>query len=110
MFTFQTVVSVLVVLLLLEAIGLEEKMGRVLEGGNGVGSGGRGLQGARTEKCCVEEEEGDKEVRNFDAIQLPTNPSYISTLSPSHPLTYSHMHPVTRPHTHPHTYPLTTLP
>ena len=76
--------SVLVVLLLLEAIGLEEEVGRVLEGGDGVGSGGGGLQGARTEKCCVV---GcvEEEVRNFDAIHLPTNPSCISTLSPSHP-------------------------
>ena len=59
--TFQTVVSVFVVLLLLEAVGLEEGVGRVLERGDGVGSRGRGLLGARTEKCvvgcvCVEEE------------------------------------------------------
>ena len=45
--------SVLVVLLLLEAIGLEEGVGRVLERGDGVGSRRRGLQGARTEKCVV---------------------------------------------------------
>ena len=45
--------SVLVVLLLLEAIGLEEGVGRVLERGDRVGSRGRGLQGARTEKCVV---------------------------------------------------------
>ena len=75
--------SVLVVLLLLEAIGLEEEVGRVLEGGDGVGSGGGGLQGARTEKCCVVG--CVEEMRNFDAIHLPTNPSCISTLSPSHP-------------------------
>ena len=51
--TFQRVVSVLVVLLLLEAVGLEEGVGRVLERGDRVGSRGRGLLGARTEKCVV---------------------------------------------------------
>lgn len=40
--------SVFVVLLLLEAIGLEQGVGWVLEAGDGVGCGGSGLQTTRT--------------------------------------------------------------
>lgn len=48
--TFETVVSVLVVKLLLEAVGLEEGVGGMLEAGNGVGSWRRGFQASRTKQ------------------------------------------------------------
>ena len=45
--------SVFIVLLLLEAVGFEQRVGRVLEGGNGVGGRGGALLGTRAVSVCV---------------------------------------------------------
>ena len=51
--TSKTVVPVFVVLLLLKAVGFEQRMRGVFEGGYGVGGRGRGLLGARAVCVCM---------------------------------------------------------